>query len=237
MREPQQESKQELQQEQHPAIVPAQQTDEWAVPWWLPRHQAKLHAKQIQGQIDLLFLGDSITQAWEDRGAAVWQKYYQPRHAFNLGFSGDRTENVLWRIEHGELDNIAPKLLVLMIGSNNTGHRMDPAEQTAKGIELIIQAIQAKLANSRILLLGLLPREASPDDPMRLRNNEINKLIKPLANQQNLFWLDIGELFLDEQGVIQPDVMSDGLHPNQAMYLEMALALEPTIKHLLDDTL
>ena len=81
--------------------------------WWLPRHQQKLLEKSAMESVNLVFLGDSITHAWEDKGLPVWQELYQPRGGLNLGFSGDRTEHVLWRIANGELDGIAPKVLVL----------------------------------------------------------------------------------------------------------------------------
>lgn len=85
--------------------------------WWMPRHQAVLD-RVSQGNVDLLMIGDSITHGWENSGKAVWDQYYAPRNAANLGFGGDRTEHVLWRLQNGEVDNIDPKLAVLMIGTN-----------------------------------------------------------------------------------------------------------------------
>ena len=113
--------------------------------WWLPRHEEKMALKASMPRIDLVFLGDSITQAWETEGADVWEEYYAPRHAVNLGFNGDRTENVLWRLKNGEVDGINPKVLVLLIGTNNTGHRQDCAQDTAKGIEEILKVLAEKL--------------------------------------------------------------------------------------------
>lgn len=156
--------------------------------WWLPRHQQKLLEKSAMGQVDLVFLGDSITQAWEDLGQPVWQQYYGHRKALNLGFNGDRTEHVLWRLEQGELDGIQPKVVVLLIGTNNTGHRQDPAEQTAQGIERIVGVLKEKLPHTKILLLGILPRSAKPSQRLRLINEDINRLIKPFADNQQVFF-------------------------------------------------
>ena len=113
------------------------QTAKWAVKWWKPRHEEKLALKENMGQVDLVFLGDSITHAWDNCGKKTWDQYYAKRHALNLGFSGDRTEHVLWRLENGAVEGINPKLLVLMIGTNNAGHREEPSKFTAIGIKAI----------------------------------------------------------------------------------------------------
>ena len=100
--------------------------ESWAVEWWLPRHEQKLIDKTKQ-DVDLIFMGDSITHGWEAEGQMVWQALYDERNGFNLGFGGDRTENVLWRIQNGAIDGISPKLTVMMIGTNNAGHRDEHA--------------------------------------------------------------------------------------------------------------
>ena len=97
----------------------------------------------------------------------MWTKYYADRNALNLGFSGDRTENVLWRLQNGEIDGIAPKLAVIMIGTNNTGHRSDPPEQIAAGVQAILSELQQRLPDTKVLLLAIFPRGADKDDPMR----------------------------------------------------------------------
>ena len=121
--------------EQLKSVQPEVQTAEWAQSWWGKRHEEKLQEIKSRGQIDLIMIGDSITHGWEDGGKAIWDKYYAPRKALNLGFSGDRTEHVIWRLQHGEVDGISPRLAVIMIGTNNAGHRQEKSEDTAAGVQ------------------------------------------------------------------------------------------------------
>lgn len=201
--------------------------------WWLPRHEEKLAEKNAMEKVDLVFLGDSITQAWEKEGAAVWDAFYQSRNALNLGFNGDKTENVLWRLAHGEVDNIQPKLLVLLVGTNNAGHRMDKAEDTALGIKQILSVLAEKLPQTKVLLLAIFPRSAKPTQKLRMLNNEVNQIICSYADDERVFFRDINHVFLDEEGRITSDVMNDFLHPNASQYQLFAEAIELTIVSLL----
>ena len=144
------------------AAVPVPQTESW----WSARHEHAL-ARIRQGEVDLLLIGDSITRGWADEGRRIWDAYYGRRRAVNLGFNGDRTEHVLWRLDHGEIDGIDPKLVIVMIGTNNTGARHDPPEETAAGIQAILTTLRTRLPGTKILLLGVFPRSASADDPLR----------------------------------------------------------------------
>lgn len=209
-----------------------QQTASYAQKWWLKRH----HAKQEQAkksQVELLMIGDSITHGWENRGKEIWQRYYQPRKAFNLGFSGDRTEHVLWRLQHGALDNLHPKLTLLLIGTNNTGQRMDPAEHTMAGIDKIIAELRHQIPESKILLLGIFPRQQSPYNEMRLRNDAVNQLLAQRADNRTIYYLDVNHIFLNQDKTLKPSLMPDLLHPNSEGYQLWAQAMEPTIKRLL----
>jgi beta-glucosidase len=197
--------------------------------WWLPRHEDKLAEKSAMERVDLVFLGDSITQAWEKEGADVWQAYYEARHALNLGFNGDKTENVLWRLAHGEVDNIAPKLLVLLIGTNNSGHRMDKAEDTALGVKQILSVLAEKLPKTKVLLLAIFPRSAKPTQKLRKLNDEVNQIICTYADDKRVFFRDINSVFLDKDGCLTSDVMNDFLHPNASQYQVFAEAIEPYI--------
>jgi len=205
------------------ALVPAPQ--EYI--WWLPRHEEKLAQKASMEKVDLVFLGDSITQAWEKEGAEVWEEYYSPRHALNLGFNGDRTENVLWRLEQGEIDEINPKVLVLLIGTNNSGHRQDKAAETAEGIKHILNELKERLPNTKILLLAIFPRSAKPTQKLRLLNNDVNTIIQTYADNKSVFYADFNHYFLDQEGRLKSDVMNDFLHPNSSQYRVWAEALEP----------
>jgi beta-glucosidase len=218
------------------ALTPEVQTAEWAKAWWMPRHEQKLAEKAGMEQIDLVWIGDSITHGWEESGKPIWEQYYVPRHAFNLGFSGDRTEQVLWRLQHGELDGVTPKLVVIMIGTNNAGHRQDPAEQTAAGVQAIINELRQRVPDSKILLLAIFPRGAEPDDPLRKLNDATNKLLAAMADQKQIFYADIGAAFLDQDGRLPASIMPDFLHPNADGYAIWAARLEPVLKPLLGES-
>jgi len=212
--------------------VPVPQDSPRAAEWWPDRHDEKIRQAK-DTQVDLVFVGDSITHSWENEGVEAWQEYYQGRNAFNLGFSGDRTEHVLWRIENGALDGMKPALAVLLIGTNNTGHRMDPAAYTAEGIERVVIDIRERLPGTRVLVLSIFPRHMSPYDEMRKRNDEINRLISTLDNGEEIYYLDISRAFLRDDGTLRVDLMPDLLHLNSAGYRVWAEAMEPTIESLL----
>ncbi len=204
----------------------------WARDWWMPRHEAKKQEAR-ERTINLVMLGDSITQGWENEGKATWETYYAPRGALNLGFGGDRTENVLWRLQHGALDGVKPRLVVLMIGTNNTGHRMDRADYTARGIRAVLDELRSRVPEAKILLLGVFPRDAEPAAPMRVLNSRINQLIAGFADNQHIYFRDLSQLFLDDQGHLSRDVMPDLLHLNEASYAAWARAMEPDIAALM----
>lgn len=216
------------------ALTPATLQEEWAVEWWMPRHEAKL---EEEGREDakLLFIGDSITHGWEDSGKTVWDEYYASYGAYNIGYSGDRTENVLWRLQNGEVDGIDPELAIIMIGTNNTGHRQDPAECTARGIEMILNELKNRLPETEVLLLAIFPREAAPDGELRQLNNQINERIARFAERERVHYLNINETFLDENGMLSEEIMPDLLHPEEYGYQLWAEAMHPKIEQLLDD--
>ena len=219
--------------EQVKALKPEVQTAEWAVKWWMPRHEEKLKTLSEMKKVDLLMIGDSITHGWEGRGKSVWDKYYAKRNAFNIGFSGDRTEQVLWRFDHGELDGISPKAAVVMIGTNNTGHRKDAPDETAAGIKAILDRLHEKLPQTKVLLLAIFPRGASANDELRLINDAINERISKFADNERVFYLDVGDKFLAEDGTLPKSIMPDLLHPNEEGYEIWAQAMEPALTKLL----
>ncbi len=146
------------------AVTPAARVDAW----WVARHEAKVSEAKAGG-VDLLFVGDSITQNYEKTGPApdevfapAWSKYFAPHRAMNLGFSGDRTEHVLWRLQHGEVDGIAPKDVVLLIGTNNTAVRQT-AEQVMAGTIAVVEELHRRLPGARVLVLGILPSGISEE--------------------------------------------------------------------------
>jgi beta-glucosidase len=199
---------------------------------WMKRHDS-ISEKAKKGDIDLIFIGDSITQGWEGAGKAVWAKYYAPRKALNVGISGDRTEHVLWRLDHGNIDNIKPKLAVIMIGTNNSGSNT-PAE-IAAGIKLIVEKLRTKLPEMKILLLGVFPRGEKPTDHGRIVNAKVNEIIAKLADDKMVYYQDIGAKFLGPDGVMSKETMHDFLHPGAAGYETWAEAIEPKVKELMGE--
>ncbi len=210
------------------AIIPTTRADE---KWWKERDRQK-QAEVKQGDAELVFIGDSITHSWENRGKEVWRKYYGDRHALNLGFSGDRTEHVIWRLTHGEFSGIHPKVAVVMIGTNNTGHLLQDPEEVAAGVRRILDIIQQRSPRTKILLLGVFPRGHDPLDLKRLNNIAINQFIRRFADGQRVFYQDIGHVFLAEDGTLPKEIMPDYLHPNAKGYELWAEAIEPTLKKL-----
>jgi lysophospholipase L1-like esterase len=182
-----------------------------------------------EGNIDLLFLGDSITQGWG--GNEVWKRFYAPRNAANFGIGGDRTEHVLWRLEHGEVEGIHPKVVVLMIGTNNSGS--NTAEAIANGVTAIVKSLREKLPESKILLLGVFPRGEKPGS-IRDKLAAVNEKISKLDDGKMIKYLDIGKSFLQEDGTIARDVMPDFLHLSPKGYRIWADAMEPTLQAMLE---
>ena len=217
-------------------VVPVAQNAKWTTTWWVPRHEEKVRRIK-RGNVDLLMIGDSITHGWETRGKAVWNTYYKNRKAVNLGFSGDRTEHVLWRLQHGEIDGISPRLVVLMIGTNNTGQKQkDSAQDTAAGIQAILKELRTRLPRTRVLLLGVFPCAATAESPLRKVNDQINEIISGYADNKRVFYLNINKKFLDENGILSKEIMPDLLHPNEKGYQIWAKAMEPTISRLISRT-
>jgi beta-glucosidase len=213
---------------------------------WMNRH-ATFNAISQQGEAELVFLGDSITQGWEKKGAEVWKQSYGDRKAANFGIGGDRTEHVLWRLANGNYDGLSPKLTVLMIGTNNTGHDGRPfpeigdavyhssAEQTAEGVKQIVETLRSRMPDMKILLLGIFPRGETPEDPKRQKNEAINAKISKLADDEQVHYMDIGDTFLQPDGTLSRDIMPDLLHLNEQGYAMWAEAIEPKVKELLGE--
>ena len=216
------------------ATTPAHRMESEKKNWWQQRHEEKL-ALAKQGGWELVFLGDSITHAWENAGKQTWQQYYGSRKAINIGFSGDRTEHVLWRLDNGELDGYQPKVVVIMIGTNNTGHRKDPPEAIAAGVEKIVERIKAKSPATKILLLAIFPRSEKPTDPPRVNNDKANTLLAKLADGEQVVFLDINDRLLMPDGRLSKEIMPDLLHPKQKGYAIWGEAIEPTLRKLLGE--
>jgi lysophospholipase L1-like esterase len=196
---------------------------------WMQMHE-KFLAEAKKGNIDLLFLGDSITQGWGNN--VVWKRFYGPRHAANFGIGGDRTEHVLWRLQHGEVDGIHPRVVVLMIGTNNC--HANTSVEIFSGIKAIVEELRKRLPDSKILLLGVFPRGQKPNG-LREKLDDVNEQISRLDDGKSVVYLNIGKAFLNADDTISPDVMPDYLHLTGKGYRLWADAMEPTLWKLLNE--
>jgi N-acetylglucosamine-6-sulfatase len=196
------------------------------------RHQSFLEVARA-GDIDLLFVGDSITDWWRQpqRGLPVWNEYFAPLKAANFGIAGDTTQGVLWRMQNGELDGFQAKLIVLMLGTNNINR--NPNEEIADGDRAIIQEFLTRQPRAKVLLLGVFPRGPAADNPFRAAIKTINARLATFADNQRVFYMDIGDRFLAADGTLPADIMPDGLHPNEKGYRIWAEAIAGRVKELM----
>lgn len=186
-------------------------------------------------QPKLVFIGDSITQGWSENGKAEWNARFAPKGAFNLGVGGDRTQQLLWRIQHGTLDNIAPKAVVLLIGVNNLWRDVSQygVDGVAAGAKKVVAAIRIKCPSAKILVLGVLPTQEKPDNLLRQTVREINARYARLADHTTVLYLDIGAKFTQSDGSLSKEIMLDFLHLSPGGYRIFADAIEPTIAEML----
>jgi len=225
------------------ADVPVERRDRTG--FFLRQHESFV-ARARSGPVDLLFLGDSITAGWA-RVPHIWDRYYGHRRAANFGIGGDRTQHVLWRIESGELDTIAPKVVVLMLGTNNSGSHS--AAEIVGAMEKLVGAIRTKVPETKVLLLAIFPRGARKDAEGRITPAaeadaarrlgviaEINAALARLDDGRHVRFLDVGGVFLGQDGRIPFSIMPDQLHLSPAGYQLWADAMEPTLQALLGET-
>lgn len=227
------------------AVVPISRMDQG---WWRARFQEK-QAELRHGPVDLLWIGDSITQNWERDGPEpwrtfqpAWQHFYGDRHAVNLGFKGDSTCHLLWRLEHGELDGISPRGVVLLIGANNFGHIHTDAKQTFAGIQTVLAEIHRRLPATHILLLGVLPSIRSSwvtENTTRL-NDELRQFA--ISAPSYVSYVDVGTLLrhdgaVDASRFLDPHLTPPDppLHPTAQTQEQIAAMIEPYVAHMLGD--
>ena len=217
------------------------------LPWWKTRHQAKLEELR-QKRPNLIFLGDSITQSWENNGppewmnfVPSWQRFYGDRNAVNLGYSGDTTAHLLWRIQNGETAGITPKVAVVLIGANNLGRLRWSSEDTIAGIDAIVAALQTRLPQTKILLLGILPSDRS--DWTTATTIAVNKaLAAKYGKSTGVTYVDVANVFMRD-GKLRRDLFYDirktppaaPLHPSPEGQMLISQAIEPTLAALLGD--
>jgi len=226
------------------AIMP---TDRLSVGWWAARHKAILADLPKHSDAQLLLVGDSITNNYDKAEPPnqdfqpIWQQYYAPRKALNLGFSGDTTANVLWRLDHGEVNGLHPKLAMVLIGTNNTAYGQS-AEETETGIDAVVKDIEHRLPTTKILLVGILPSKL----PSREQNFDVNAYLGMHyagGEDPRVSYIDISVIFyphgeLDTSLFYDPTLTPPrpAAHPNTVGQRLMASALEPAVARLMEDT-
>lgn len=197
---------------------------------WLEHHE-RLNIRARKGGIDLLFIGDSLTHRWSGDGETVWNAYYSSVGSANFGISGDRVENVLWRVQNGNLDGVVPKVVVLLIGTNNLA--LHTPQQIAGGIAALLDEIHAQTPGSHVLLLALFPRGERANDLLRRQVEAVNQLILQMGSREKVSFLDIGSSFLLSDGSLDLEVMPDGLHLSTEGYERWAKAMKAKLDELL----
>lgn len=220
------------------------------------RHTEKVAAVK-NGNYGLVLIGDSITHSVGELGGkyepmkAIWEKHYAPRRAINLGFNGYRTEQILWNLQNGELDFAqSPKVAMILIGTNNSDDRHFPkvhtAEEICAGTKAIVDLIKQKHPTTKILILRIFPRGGDTEkgvSPPAFNSSpqcietcrHAGELTAKLADDKQVFWLDVNQVFQRPDGTINTDLMWDLLHPSPAGAEAWAQAVEPTLVKLMEE--
>ena len=218
------------------ALVPLTQNRDWRSYDWVVRHDEILALNKLGAiQADVVFIGDSITHFWSGEpkakrvaGKDSWEKWIAPHHPINLGYGWDRTENVLWRLRHGEVAGLKPKAYVVLIGTNNLSG-INNVEDTVEGVAEVCREIRRQSPQSKILLLAILPRQAKPD-ATRQRVTDANKLLKAQAPQIADAFVDVTDKLVEADGSILKETMGDYLHPTNKGYEVMGAAIDAQLK-------
>lgn len=221
------------------AVIPVSKLEEDSYDWW-ERHEQVL---KIQKEIDpeVVLIGDSIThfwggEPWSDNvhGERIaWNSVFAPYRVLNMGFGWDRTQNVLWRLDHGQLDDLKPEVVVILIGTNNTSEtenaRANDADEIAEGLRAICDRVEAKVPNARIVVMAVFPREKEPDHPRRVLIRDINERYAKLAEERGYAFVDIGPRLLEPDGTLSSETAPDYCHLTERGYRHWAEALRPLL--------
>ena len=204
--------------------------------WWANRFLSRHNEiEKLRGKtVDVVLLGDSIMHFWEWRNPESWKKFTSGRTVLNLGYGGDRTQQVIWRIEHGELDGYEAKCVVVMIGTNNNWNDTTDPANVAAAIEKIVGMVRQHQPKARIVLHPIFPRGSSADSKghaaARIRNDRTNELLRKFAEADGrVTWIDFNAKLLDETGWVPKALMPDQVHPSSAGYDIWMEALAPVL--------
>jgi lysophospholipase L1-like esterase len=211
--------------------VPRDRDYPWmALAQWQGRH-AELSAIAAKGEAKLIFLGDSITASTQ--GSESWKKTFGAYNFANFGIGGDRTQNVLWRLENGEIGALKPKAVVLLIGTNNIGTTEHDMEDTVRGVTTVVKKLRTAFPKTKILVLGIFPRDEKAESPLRAKVTQINAALAKLDDGKKIFVRDIGKVFLETDGTLSTAVSPDHLHLTEEGLCRWAEAIAPTVEKLM----
>lgn len=216
------------------AIVPVSKLEEDSYNWW-DRHAEVLRVKDSINP-EIVLIGNSITHFWggepklkyadgkprNPNGPNAWASAFANRRVLNLGFGWDRTQNVLWRLDHGEIDGLHPRIVIMHLGTNNTSEtenaRMNSATEIVEGIRAVCMRLRSKVPGAHLVLMKVFPREEKPDHPRRVLITEINKQLEVFARENNIDLLDIGPKMLAPDGTLPKEIANDFCHPTEKGY-------------------
>ena len=211
--------------------APRLQSYEWmSLATWYRMHADDVEIAEA-GEGKILFIGDSITQGWSGPGLDAWNEHFEPLGAINFGIGGDMTQNVLWRLDHGAVGNLAPERIILLIGINNFGFTSETPAEIAVGHKMVVEKLHEAFPKAKMLVFAVFPSGELPDNPIRAKIKELNKLMLPDGPIEGITYVDFGDEFLREDGSIPKEMMPDFLHPSLAGYKIMS---EVVLKWLVD---
>jgi lysophospholipase L1-like esterase len=203
-------------------------------PWMSLSRWYQMHSEDVAlataGEAPLLFIGDSITEAWEQAGQAYWEQYFIPLGAVNFGIGGDMIQNLLWRLQHGAIGALDPSAVVLLIGVNNLGFSQESPEAIAQGVIAVVDAMEEQFPNASILLMAVFPAGESESDSLRGKIKQINQSITSLNEREKVTYIDMGKDFIETDGSISSRVMPDYLHLSEEGYRRWTEAILPWIR-------
>lgn len=203
-----------------PSVYPLPRTD-----WATTVQNIFAEAKNAGPTTELILDGDSITAGWR----RFWKDHFPKAKIYNFAISGDRTQHLLWRLQQGQLNSMHPKMVLLMIGTNNLGNKESP-EDTIAGVQAVVEEYRKLCSDADIYVLGLLPR--GPKQELRAQIQTVNEAIAKLEDGKHVFYLDCSDVFLKDDGQIDPALMPDYLHPSEKGYAAWAKVLKPLIEKL-----
>lgn len=203
-------------------------------PWMSMERWYHMHAADVgvaaKNHVDLLFIGDSITEGWPD---ALMQEFFGQYKTANFGIGGDRTENVLWRLQNGAVGQMNPSVISLLVGVNNFGLRGDTPEEVVAGITAVVEELQRRFPRSKIILHAVFPYKQEAASPEREAVKQVNAEIARLANDPGIVFLDVGPALIMNNGDIAPSVMPDFLHLSDHGYRLWAAELAPVVEEVM----